>query len=156
MEGGACGLQSMRSRRVRHDWVTNTLVMGLKPLWLGSVQFSHSATSDSLWPHGLQHTRLPCPSPTPGACSNSCPLSRWCIQPSYPLPSPSPPSTEIWIKDLLSMAPPIRTIPSFLYSSLSHQETSISLLPLSLQGRTGWKPQSQKTNQTDHMDHGLV
>ena len=29
-------------------------------------------------PHGLQHSRLPCPSPTPGACSNSCPLSRWC------------------------------------------------------------------------------
>ena len=34
--------------------------------------------SDSLRPHGLQHVRLPCPSPTPGACSNSCPSSRWC------------------------------------------------------------------------------
>ena len=34
--------------------------------------------SDSLWPHGLQHSRLPCPSLSPGACSNSCPLSRWC------------------------------------------------------------------------------
>ena len=34
--------------------------------------------SDSLRPHGLQHTRLPCPSPTPGTCSNSCPSSRWC------------------------------------------------------------------------------
>ena len=34
--------------------------------------------SDSLWPLGLQHARLPCPSPTPGACSNSCPSSRWC------------------------------------------------------------------------------
>ena len=34
--------------------------------------------SDSLWPHGLQHARLPCPSPSPGACSNSCPLNRWC------------------------------------------------------------------------------
>ena len=33
--------------------------------------------SDSLWPHGLKHTRLPCLSPTPGACSNSCPSSRW-------------------------------------------------------------------------------
>ena len=31
-----------------------------------------------MWPHGLQHTRLPCPSPTPRACSNSCPLSQWC------------------------------------------------------------------------------
>ena len=34
--------------------------------------------SDSLWPHGLQHARLPCVPPTPSACSNSCPLSRWC------------------------------------------------------------------------------
>ena len=34
--------------------------------------------SDSLQPHGLQHTRLPCPSPTPGACSNSCSSSQWC------------------------------------------------------------------------------
>ena len=34
--------------------------------------------SDSLWPHGLQHARLPCPSPTLGACSNSCPSNRWC------------------------------------------------------------------------------
>ena len=43
-----------------------------------SVQFSDSVTSDSLQPHGLQHARLPCPSATPGACSNSSPLSRWC------------------------------------------------------------------------------
>ena len=43
-----------------------------------SFQFSHSVVSDSLRPHGLQHGRLPCPSPTPGACSNSCPLSQWC------------------------------------------------------------------------------
>ena len=39
---------------------------------------SCSVVSDSLWPHGLQHARLPCPSPTPGACSNSCPWSQWC------------------------------------------------------------------------------
>ena len=44
----------------------------------GSVQFSHSVMSDSFWPHGLQHARLLCPSPTPKACSNSCPSSRWC------------------------------------------------------------------------------
>ena len=43
-----------------------------------SVQFSHSVESDSLWPHGLQHARLLCLSPTPGACSNLCPLCRWC------------------------------------------------------------------------------
>ena len=34
--------------------------------------------SNSLWPHEWQHTRLPCPSPAPGVCSNSCPLSQWC------------------------------------------------------------------------------
>ena len=43
-----------------------------------SVQFSRSVVSNSLRPHGLQHTRLPCPSPTPGVYPNSCPLSRWC------------------------------------------------------------------------------
>ena len=41
-----------------------------------SVQFSRSVMSDSLRPHGLQHARPPCPSPTPGVYSNSCPLSR--------------------------------------------------------------------------------
>ena len=43
-----------------------------------SVQFSPSVVSNSLQPYGLQHVRLPCSSPTPRACSNSCPLSRWC------------------------------------------------------------------------------
>ena len=38
----------------------------------------HSVMSNSLWPHGLQHTRHACPSPSPRACSNSCPLSQWC------------------------------------------------------------------------------
>ena len=48
-----------------------------KWLVLTLLWFSHSVMSNSLQPHGLQHTRLPCPSPSPGACSNSCPLSRW-------------------------------------------------------------------------------
>ena len=43
-----------------------------------SVQSSRSVVSDSLRPHELQHTRPPCPSPTPGVYSNSCPLSQWC------------------------------------------------------------------------------
>ena len=50
--------------------------------------FSHLVMSDSLWSYGLQHTRPPCPSPSPGACSNSCPLSQWChptISPSFVL-----------------------------------------------------------------------
>ena len=55
-------------------------VLGLgKPhvFWCCSVQFILSVTSDSLWSHGLQHSRPPCPSPTPRACSNSCPWSWW-------------------------------------------------------------------------------
>ena len=42
------------------------------------IQFSRSIVSDSLWPHESQHTRHPCPSPTPRAYSNSCPSSQWC------------------------------------------------------------------------------
>ena len=52
-----------------HTWMT----------WrFSSVQFSHSVVSNSLWPHALQHARLPYPSPTPGVYPNSCPLSQWC------------------------------------------------------------------------------
>ena len=43
-----------------------------------SFQFSRTVVCDSLRLHGLKHTRLPCPSPSPGLCSNLCPLSRWC------------------------------------------------------------------------------
>ena len=43
-----------------------------------NLQFSRSVMPDSLWTHRLQHARLPCPSPTPGACSDSYPLSQWC------------------------------------------------------------------------------
>ena len=49
-----------------------------KPTWTLLLQFSRSVVSDSLWPHGLQHSRLACPSPSPRACSNSSPLSQWC------------------------------------------------------------------------------
>ena len=45
---------------------------------ISSVQFSHSVLSDFLWPHGRQHARLPCPSPAPRGCSNSCPANWWC------------------------------------------------------------------------------
>ena len=49
-----------------------------KCVFQSSVQFSRSVVSDSLRPHGLQHSRPPCPSPTPKVYSNLCPLSRWC------------------------------------------------------------------------------
>ena len=50
----------------------------IKTMHYSSVQFSHSVVSDSLRPHESQHTRPPCPSPTPGVHSNSHPSSRWC------------------------------------------------------------------------------
>ena len=80
-------------QRVGHNWATNTFTCNQcqkvvsKKCGLGtnskvdtdsSVQFSRSVLSDSLRPHELQHARPPCPSPTPGIYSNSCPLSQWC------------------------------------------------------------------------------
>ena len=52
--------------------------LGLPEKYFISAQFSCSVMSNSVWPHGLQQARLPCPSPTPTACSNSCPLRQWC------------------------------------------------------------------------------
>ena len=49
----------------------------IQSIW-NSVQYSHSVMSDSLWPHELQHSRPPCPSPTSKVHPNSCPSSRWC------------------------------------------------------------------------------
>ena len=60
-----------------------------------SVQFSSPAMSNSLRPHGLQHTSLPCPLLTPRACSNSCHWVDGAIQPSHPLLSPSPPPLNL-------------------------------------------------------------
>ena len=54
------------------------MLEGTSSTWSHSVQFSCSVVSDSLLPHGLQYAKLPCPSPSPGACSNSCPSSHWC------------------------------------------------------------------------------
>ena len=51
--------------------------------------------SDSLWPHGRQHARLPCPSPTPGAYSNSCPSSWWCNPTISSSVVPSPPAFNL-------------------------------------------------------------
>ena len=60
-----------------------------------SVQFTCSVMSESLQPHGLQHTRPPCPSPTPGVYSNSCPWVGNAIQLSHTLSSPSPPAFNL-------------------------------------------------------------
>ena len=68
---------------LKYSWKNRTLI---------SVQFTGSVVSDSLRPHELQHARPPCPSPTPGVHSNSCPSIGDAIQPSHPLSSPSPPA----------------------------------------------------------------
>ena len=63
------------------------------------LSFSCSVMSNSLWPHGLQHARLPCPLPSLGVCSNSCPLSQWyhpTIQPSnHLILSPTSPALNL-------------------------------------------------------------
>ena len=63
-------------------WQADSLTLhhlgGPQTLWNDSVQFSHSVVSDSLWAHGLQHARPPCPSPNPAVYPNSCPLSWYC------------------------------------------------------------------------------
>ena len=99
---------------------------------------SHSV-SDSLWPHGLQHTRLPCLSPFPGACSNSCPLSQWC----YPTVSSSVVPFSSCFKSFPASG-------SFLMSQLFTSggqnigaSVSASVLPMNIQdwfplGWTGW------------------
>ena len=63
-------LEFYKHQHFSMDWVNNVSDT--------SVQFSCSVMSISLWPRGLQHTRPPYPSPTPGAYTNSCPLSWWC------------------------------------------------------------------------------
>ena len=61
-----------------HPWHFQALTKRIVIYNKCSVQFSRSVVSDSLRPHGLQHARLPCPSPTPGVYSNSYPVNEWC------------------------------------------------------------------------------
>ena len=65
-------------------WLTSLCIAGSRFIHLSRMDSNTflfcccSVASDSLWPHGLQQTRLPCPSLSPGVCSNLCPLSQWC------------------------------------------------------------------------------
>ena len=93
-----------------------------------TLLFSGSVVSDYLWPHGLQQARLPCPSPTPRACLNSCKLNRWSTQPSHPLSSPSPPTFNP------SASGPFLTSRLFSSSGQSIGDSaSASVLPMSIQ-----------------------
>ena len=65
-------------RGTRNIWVQWKVSLCVLPVLSTKLLFSCSVMSNSLQPHGLQHARLPCPSPSPGVCSNLCPLSQWC------------------------------------------------------------------------------
>ena len=106
-----------------------------------SVQFSPSVVSVSLRPHGLQHTRPPCPSPTPGAHSNSCPSSWWC--------HPTFPSSVIPLAPRLQSFPASGSFPMSQFFTLGGPSigvlASTSVLPMNTQdwfsfGWTAWIP----------------
>ena len=104
-----------------------------------SVQFSCSVMSDSLRPHGLQHARPPCPSPTPGVYSSSRPLSWWC--------HPAISSSVVPFSSCLQSFPISGSFPmSHLFTSSGQSmgvSASTSVLPMNIQdwspvGWTGW------------------
>ena len=94
-----------------------------------SVQFSHSVMSDSLRHHGLQHARLPCPSPTPRTCSNSCPLSQWC--------HPTMSSSVIPFSSCLQSFPASAFFPMRQFFASDGASASASVLPMNVQN---WFP----------------
>ena len=91
--------------------------------------FSRSVTSDSLRPPGLQHARLPCPSPTPGACSNSGPLGQWC--------HPTISSSIVPFSSCLQSFPASGSFPICQFFKSGGQSTgasaSASVLPMNIQ-----------------------
>ena len=82
------------------------------------IQFSHSVVSNSLRHHELQHARLPCPSPTPGAYANSCPSSQWC--------HPTIWSFVVPFSSLLQSFPALGSFPMSQFFTLGGQSTGIS------------------------------
>ena len=107
--------------------------------FLSSFQFSHSVMSNSLWPQGLWYTRLPCPSPTPGVCSNSYPLTQW----SHSTIS----SSVVSFSSYLQTYPESGSFPLSQFFPSGGQSikvsASASVLPMNIQdwfllGLTGW------------------
>ena len=110
-----------------------------------SQKFSCSVVSNSLWPYGLQHPRLPCPSPTPRASSNSCPSSQWC--------HPTISSSVIPFSSWLQSFPALGSFPISQFFASGGQNigvsASTSVLPVNIQDRfplgwTGWIPLQSK------------
>ena len=97
-------------------------------LYTSSVQFRCSVVSDSLQPHGLQHARPPCPSPTPGIYPNSCPLSQCC--------HPTISSSAVPFSSCLQSFPASESLPmNWLFSSGCKSigaSTSVSVLPINI------------------------
>ena len=92
--------------------------------FIPSVQVHSSVIFDSLWPHELQHTRPPCPSPTPGAYSNSWPLSQWC--------HPTISSSVVPISSCLQSCPASGSVPMsqfFVSGSQKYRSFSFSTSP---------------------------
>ena len=111
-----------------------------------SVQFSCSVMSSSLWPHGLQHARIPCPSPTPSAYSNSCPSSWWC--------QPTISSSVVPFSSHLQSFPVSGSFQTnqFFASGGQSIRASASFLPMNIQdwfplGWTGWISLSPRDSQ---------
>ena len=104
-----------------------------------SSLFSRSVVSDSLWPHGLQHARLPCLSPSPRACSNSCPLSWWYHPTILSSVSPPPVFNFSQHQGLFQWVHSSPEVTNILELQLQHQSfqwrTIQSWFPL---GLTGW------------------
>ena len=107
--------------------------------WDGSLKFSCSVVSNTLRPHGLQHARPPCLSPTPGIYSHSCPLSQWC--------HPTISSSVIPLSSCLQSFPESGSFPMSQLSASGSQSirvsASASVLPMNIQdwvrlGWTGW------------------
>ena len=95
---GLCKHFFRRKEKRKHKWLcSNGFVLINSPLWplLHHLLFSGSVMSDFLRPHGLQHTRLPCPSPYPRACQTHVHWITDDIQPSHPLSPYSPPAFNL-------------------------------------------------------------
>ena len=98
-----------------------------------SVQFSRSGVSDSLRPHELQYTRPPCPSPSPGDHSNSCPLSRWC--------HPAIASSVVPFSSCPQSLPASESFPMSQFFAWGGQSTVVSALATVLPKNTqDWSP----------------
>ena len=118
----------------------------IKTQFLHSVQFSCPVVSDSLWLHGLQPARFPCPLPTPVACSNSCPSLQWC--------HPTILSSVVPFSSHLQSFPASGSFPMSQFFASGSQSigvsASASVLPMNIQdwfplGLIGWSPWSQGT-----------